>query len=497
MGRDLVLDRDDLPLRSARRSGTHDTPGLHANGATRRRLLSLPILAQPISMPVARAQAPRPGPHCACRGVALGRPTRDTYLVIRLSLTAMLWLLLSGAAEADWQFSDGSGIERFRLQGFGTVGGPFYSSTDEATYIRDRSQPDGARGPGLAFETDSRLGIQASWTPTQDLEATVQLVAKYRYDGTYRPQVPWAFVKYAFNPDVQIRAGRLGYDAYLLSDSRDVGYSYLWVRPPVDYFGQIHYSYFEGLDLTARHALGDAIVKGKLYLGQLSESSITPEGTEYALRGSWLGGGYLDFQSPHWQVRAGGGLLRLELGDELPSIYLPLLDALRGTGTPQAAAVAEELSGDHTEFSFLTAGLVYDKGALQSQLQLRHLWTETKSYAGNTAGYWSLGYRLGRWTPYLVYSRIKSEHERLATGLPDVSPFATINDAVDRLTQTTQVDQETLSLGARFDFTRDAAIKLQVDWIHSRDNPSLLWLDVDPDWNGRAMVLSATLDFVF
>lgn len=380
------------------------------------------------------------------------------------------------------------------IGGFGTIGGA-YNANAEAEFIRDRSQPEGAADGRFDLGLDSRLGVQINWRPNEPLEGVLQLVAKRRYDGTYRPQLSWAFLGYAFDPDIRLRVGRLGYDVYLMSDSRDVGYSYLWVRPPVDYFGQVHYSHLDGLDLTVSRVLGDGVLKGKLFAGLLNETGTSPQGEDYEMEGSTLWGGYLDYQDPHWQMRAGVGVMRLRHEFEL---YAPLLDALRGTGVPEAVALAGDLEVADKDFYFVSTGIGYDAGPLQSQFQLRYLWVDTPSYADNVAGYWSLGYRLGRWTPYIVYSRIKSEHRHLDTGLPDRNPYyAAINDGVEQILQATQVDQETLSLGARFDFARNAALKLQVDWVHSRDNPSLLWLDPDPDWDGRATLFSAALDFVF
>lgn len=380
------------------------------------------------------------------------------------------------------------------LGGFGTLGGA-YNANGEAEFIRDRSQPEGVSEGRFDLGLDSRLGVQVNWRPNEPLEGVLQLVAKRRYDGTYRPQVSWAFLGYAFDPDSHLRVGRLGYDVYLMSDSRDVGYSYLWVRPPADYFGLVHYSHIDGLDLTVSHVFGDGVLKGKLFAGLLNESGTSPQGADYEMQGSPLWGGYLDYQLPHWQVRTGIGFMRLR--HEFP-VYAPLLDALRETGVPQAAALADDLNVAGKDFRFVSTGIVYDAGPLQSQFQLRYLWSETPSYADNVAGYWSLGYRLRGWTPYLVYSRIKSTHRHLDTGLSEAEPaYDAINEGVEQVVQATQADQDTLSLGARFDIATNAALKLQVDWIHSRDNPSVLWLDPSPEWNGRATLFSATLDFVF
>lgn len=408
---------------------------------------------------------------------------------------AGLWLpqVLLAAPPATQRAEPHFAGEPLKIQGFGTVGGA-YNTDGGAEYIRDRSQPNGTRGDGFGWAVDTRLGIQATWRPSESVAGILQLVTKQRYDGTWRPQVSWAFLKHAFDPDTELRVGRLGYDVYPMSDSRDVGYSYLWVRPPVDYFGQVHYSHIDGLDLTSVHLLGDGVVRGKLFAGQLNESGATPQGGEYDMRGSTLWGGYVEYQDPHWQIRGGGGVMRLEHAYPL---YRSVQEALEKTGVAVALALADELCVRDKEMRFFAAGVAYDNGPLQSQFQLRYLDSETPAYAGNIAGYWSVGYRFGRWTPYIVYSRIESEHPDPDTGFPDTPEWAPLDAAVDQVVEATQADQDTLSLGARFDFVRNAALKLQIDWTESRDNPSLLWLDADPSWDGSAVVLSASVDFIF
>lgn len=408
-----------------------------------------------------------------------------------LFIAMLLGLWLSRSALAELSLNG----ETFSLSGFGTLGGP-YNLDGQAGFIRDKTQPEGARGDGIDWAIDSRLGLQATWRPRDDFEGTLQLVSKYHDDGSYRPQATWAFLKYAFAPDSQVRVGRLGYDIYLFAESRDVGYSYLWVRPPVDCFGQIYNSYFDGLDLTLADGWGEGVLRGKLFLGQLTGTIPTSfRDSEYDLSGSILWGGYIDYQTPHWLFRAGLGKSRLE--NELPP-YAMLQDALRSTQVPQAVALAQDLGFAGKQLKFLAAGIAYDNGPLQSQLALSHAVSDTLSYPGNTAGYWSIGYRTGQWTPYFVYSRIKSTRDdQRETGLPDTPPFEVINTGVAQALSANQANQYTLSLGIRYDFARNVDFKLQVDWIRSRGNPTLLWTDPDPDWDGRATIVSATLDFVF
>ncbi len=93
---------------------------------------------------------------------------------------------------------------------------------------------------------------------------------------------------------------------------------------------------------------------------------------------------------------------------------------------------------------------------------------------------------------------------------PDKSALAPINDwggigqaafqqTVYHVANSTRQDQETLSLGSRWDFNSQAALKVQ--WDHSRIHPLgyALWFR-SPETNARASsvnLFTVSLDFVF
>ena len=61
------------------------------------------------------------------------------------------------------------------------------------------------------------------------------------------------------------------------------------------------------------------------------------------------------------------------------------------------------------------------------------------------------------------------------------------------------LDQKTFTLGARWDFRRNMALKAQVDMI--RGSPESIYLrppnSITPQFDGRINVFSLTLDFAF
>ena len=78
--------------------------------------------------------------------------------------------------------------------------------------------------------------VQVDWQAAPQWLVAVQAISRYDQHRTFRPQVAWAFVKYEPTPNLSLRAGRLGTEFFMMADSRWVGYSFLTVRPPGDYF---------------------------------------------------------------------------------------------------------------------------------------------------------------------------------------------------------------------------------------------------------------------
>jgi hypothetical protein len=114
------------------------------------------------------------------------------------------------------------------LHGFGTLA-LARSDNGNAEFVRDLSQPNGV-GRNWSAKNDTVFGLQANYRLNGLVEAVVQGVSHYRYDGSFSPELTWAFLKFEPTPGVMLRAGRYGTEFFMLADSRSVGYSYLTVR---------------------------------------------------------------------------------------------------------------------------------------------------------------------------------------------------------------------------------------------------------------------------
>ena len=396
----------------------------------------------------------------------------------RTLICTVIGLIAWGAAAAD---------ERpFGFNGFGTLGATRSSSAD-AQFVRDLSQPDGARDGRWTGDVDSVLGLQVSGRLGASVEAVAQVVSRYHYDASYDPELAWAFGKWTLSPEVSLRGGRLGTDFFMLGDSRLVGYSYVTVRPPGDYFGILPYSYIDGADATAVLPLAGGTLRTKLFAGMTSEK-VSLADRIWDLDRSVIHGIHGEYLLGDWTARVGVASIRFHHN-------LPIED-LRASLRPFAPATADALTVSATRSTFYNAGLVYDAGPLQLQFMFNRVDHGSVLFENSHAGYALAAYRVGKFTPFAGYSRMKSRPKALSTGLPEV-PFGALNAAVAGVLADSHADQHSWLGGLRWDVLPQADLKLQLDEIRGEPNSIFTWRGETAAWNGKTTVVSLTFDFIF
>lgn len=387
------------------------------------------------------------------------------------------------------------------IKGFGTLG-LARSDSDTAEYVRDLSQPRGLT-TNWSTKVDSILGLQANLKLGEQTEGVLQVISRYRYDGSYRPEVSWAFLRHDFTPDFQMRAGRLGTEFYMLADSRLIGYANLTVRPPPDFYGPLVFSYFDGVDASASMSIGNDLLRAKLFYGHSPETTPFYDSITWNLDGSRLFGGHLDYFTGPWQFRIAhaearfssheaplNALINQLIGtDPLLSLFIPVPINL--------TSLIPELSMVHKSSIFDSIGVVYDKGPLQVQMMLGRIRHESASYEDSRAGFVTAAYRIGKFTPYLGYSKAKSKASTISTVPATAWGPLLVQIVSSELTPSTHMDQHTYTIGARWDFHQNWALKAQYDHVRGDQRSNILFRGTDNHWNGRMKVLSFTLDFAF
>lgn len=374
----------------------------------------------------------------------------------------------------------------WRFSGFGTVG---YTATDsDDVLFLNPGQYKGAQTGGTGL-VDSRIGGQVNLSFSSKWSATVQAIAKQGPEGKFIPGVEWAFVRYQATDSIAIRAGRLGFPAYQVSDYRYVGYATPWVRAPQEVYKLAPLDHFAGADLSWSHTTGSGYLTVKVLAGQANAQLPDQEDDSAKLKVDQLTGAYLTYEFGNFRLRGGVSTSKVTYN---PSGAATLLAGLRLAGLDKAA---DTLQADDARTTFYSLGGVYNAEHLQVTAEVAKLTSDSDLIGTSTGWYATVGYRINQWTPYITQAGFNKQNDNGDFSIPAVGPLLPLIGAVDFITAGDS--QNSTSLGLRYDVNSNLAIKAQMDRIRPASTGGQLSV-VNPAFDGHSVnVYTVVADFVF
>jgi len=387
----------------------------------------------------------------------------------------------------------------WKFSGYGTVG-VAHSDNRQADYLIDEFKPN---GPGYTRswspDVDSRLGLQLSAQFTPTLSAVVQVLSKQDENNSYRPELEWANVRWQPTPESSIRAGRIVLPVFMMTDTRWVGYSSPWVRPPVEMYAMVPVSHNDGVDASYRLDLGAGANTFQLTAGTWKHDF--PTATGYG-GGTAKARGIVEFIDTFEQ---GPLMLRASLGRadlEIPQ-FSAVRDSFNAFG-PVGMQLADRFLPPTMRLKYVGLGATYDPGRWFVMGEWGRF--DTNSLLGTkVAWYGSAGYRFGKLTPYVTYARASADSPTSDPGIPlaglppPVAAGAAMLNAAINAQLNLLPRQRTVSIGARWDFAKNAALKVQYDHVDLDAGSTGTFGNIQPGFQpgGRVGIFSAVVDFVF
>lgn len=402
-------------------------------------------------------------------------------------LCAILIVTQSGALLAD------SGLPNLEFNGFGTLG-VVHSDERNADFVANPFASEGAGySDDWSAEVDSRLGLQATLRMTPQLSSVVQVVSEKRYDGSFAPEIEWANVQYDITPNLSFRVGRMVQGSFMASEHRKVNYATPWIRPPQEVYRLIPVANFDGVDMRYQYQSGSASNELQLNFGGGS--------VEYRTGSIDANDSWGVSHRTYWgntTLFASYGELKVS-ADELTQFF----DAYRLFGSPgEKLANRYEVDGKRTRL--LNVGASYDPGTWF--VMGEWVRSSSPSLLGEGEGaYITLGYRIADWTPYVGVARAKVTSNTSEPGLNAAlypPPFAegaqVLNGILNELISS-GMQQESITVGARWDFRPGLALTAQYDHIDMRSGSSGGLINRQPEFTPgeRINLFSLALDFVF
>ncbi|WP_233373090.1 hypothetical protein [Pelomonas cellulosilytica] len=419
----------------------------------------------------------------------------------RHSLVGLAAAALAGLAPAEEAAGPEGGL---RFSGFGSLGVTHTSAPAGWGFRRELTQP--GRDETWSADVDSRLGLQLNYSLGSRFELVAQVIGKrralYARDGD---ALEWAYA--AWRPDAHwtLRLGRVNLDTFLMADYRNVGYGFTAARPPVELYGMLPTA-LDGADVGRSWLDGDTQWRVKLMAGT---ASIGDPQTTVPSRVRRLFGAMLSRDEGGLLLRGSAARTRIDIDLSGAQPIVEGLNQLAVLPIPAVANQARQLSarlgtaGIWT--TFLELGVRQELADWQWSVEAVHI--DAAPLIKQSSVYATVGRHLGDWTPFIGYGRtrdgmpVQPEPAWLPLLSPLLGPSAaaqaqSVAAAVVANVNGTRVQQAGWSVGLRWDFHPQAALKLQWDRMHIGQAGSGLWTRASGQ-PSAARVATAVVDFMF
>ena len=386
-------------------------------------------------------------------------------LCIITRTTRAVFYLFWGVAAAG-AFAAPVDFSRISINGFATVAGVLTDTRgDEVNYL--------GADKDMSFDPDSRFGVQFNFPATDRLDFTLQLVAK----GTesYNIEAEWAFGTFKVNDYVRVRAGRLRIPFFRISNSLLVSYSYPWIRPPMDTYGQFAFSRFTGVDSLISVPMGMSNLTIHPYYGSsASDFEMMGMAGEFSVKN--LVGMNITWNYDWISLRLGHteGDYEVYGFDSLE----PLAGIMFAFSGDRKTADQFAIKERHGQFTGLGVDIDYNNFRFLGEYNVRKtdgLMTDTTSW------YTTFAYQFGKFLPHLTFSRFETDEDYDRAGatvpniiLADPDQTAEVQAAFNRIINFNTVNQESVTAGLRYDFLPTAAFKVEYQHVMPDEGSSLL-----------------------
>ncbi|ALS98714.1 hypothetical protein [Lacimicrobium alkaliphilum] len=376
------------------------------------------------------------------------------------------------------------GNENVQWSGFGSLA-VVTADSDELGYRRDYSLTSEVFDGQWSFEHHSNLGVQVDWHINSQWDVTAQLLYRSQRDINLDTLTNLAFLRYAPDSRWRFRAGRLPFDLFLMTEYRDIGFAHSFAKVPSELYGIIPHRHIDGIDAEYHTNIAMNTLSVKAFYGETKElvsAANTQSGRDFKLDDVW--GLAIDLKSFEWELGLNHTRTRIDNQVAQPLIegnialsQIPFLNA----AWPDAVSDALRLNLDNESISFTSFGGQYHFPAITLQGEIAHMQSTTETVNDLNSGYLAAIYNYGshQFTASVSHAatdRDESLLEGIDVGTLSLSPDALgLYIGADFLHDFYNINQNTLSVGWRWNFNDTTALKVQWDRSRIYGSGSSLW----------------------
>ena len=386
-----------------------------------------------------------------------------------------VFLVFAAHVAAD-ESNRATGSEQLQFSAFATLGA-VYSDSDHHGYRKSVGSNDAVYSGDIDFKQHTLLGLQVDWSILANFDAVFQGVLRDLPEPSLDRYTTLAFLRYEVNTNWILRLGRTAPDIFLLTEYRDVDFSYIWATAPNEIYGIVPYRSIDGLDVTySRRALG-GIFKTKLFIGE-SDADIAANTILVDIKIEDILGIALSFDHFNWIVHAkysqvtiaSEPLTNASLAaniNEVPDFLWP---------NSQYFSLSLLLKGREVDYSSLSGQYLW--GNWLASAEMAQIKSASTVIPKISSGYAALSYQLNNAHQfYGIYAVTDSDNYIFDEPGVNHQALEDVIHATGELLNFYATNQETISLGWRWDITSYMASSLQWNYTSLKEGGSTLWLN--------------------
>lgn len=371
--------------------------------------------------------------------------------------------------------------ERLEFSGFTRVvlG---YLDESNATYL--------GYGNSLSLSQQSLLAVQADYQIHDKLSFTTQLIA---HSGDERDSgVEWLYFTYEPTRSSQIKLGRQRTPFFNYSDVIDVGFSYPWITLPQQVYSSVYFSTFDGVLAGYEWNVNGLILNIEAFGGTF-DGDIVSSGTEVEADIDNLRGLIFNLQYDNFSFRS--AYHRTDAIFQLDEL-IGFSDILQQSGFTQSA---ESLT-PNGKIEFFQIGASYETLDYFLRTEVTKIEGESNVVPEIDSYFIAAGYNFFPYTSYISFAKTKSTLEGFVNEIP-----LGINDQLNGLSagfdfivsQLTFDSSESITIGTRFDWKSNLAIKAEVTLITAEEGSTANFDALNERFDRQAPLYQLALEWVF
>jgi hypothetical protein len=387
---------------------------------------------------------------------------QTTRFKTRLSFGTLALCALSCSAVAE----DDDGVTHWNVSGFGTIGYTQSDKYDERIPRRTINQ-SGATNADSGLMMDSRMGFQVKGQLTDHWDVVGQFVARQQLAERLEDHVDIAFARYRSNQEWEIAFGRLSFDLFFLSDHTNIGYSYDWVRPPTEFYGFMPFDSFDGIKIANEWGDFDSSWRWNLSVGKVKskfDADVLAQSDDVdSTRGEPIYASELSWQGGPWHLR--GSLAHYSFEQEYADRdQIEKEIELLQPYWPDVGRIIHDFSSQF-KIRYGSLGASWQQDGWKVQGEWNIIDSDSITFDGQRA-YVSVAKRVDQLLPFFAVG-YASDNRVINYGRPNADAgLEPIYDEVINAIENFRHNQHSFSLGVRWDFAQQKALKLQCDQFH-------------------------------